>query len=63
MNGIKTKSEMADDLIIIWFILIFFNKIRSAGEGDPIDIFFHLIRSHTDTIINKFQGLFPRDSQ
>ena len=58
--GIEAQSEMADDLIVVRFVLILFNKIGCAGEGDLVDVFLHLIRCHTNTIINKFQGFLFR---
>ncbi len=57
---IETKTEMSDDLILIGLILIFLNKVRSAGKSNLVDILLHLVRSHTDTIIDKLERLFLR---
>ena len=42
---------MTDDLILICFILIFFDEISCTGKCDLIDIFFNLVSCHTKTII------------
>ena len=49
---------MSDDLILVGLILILGNKIRSAGKCDLVDIFLHLVRRHTDTVIGDFDRLF-----
>ena len=58
--GIKTKAKMSDDLIFIRFILILFKKVGCPGKSDLVNILFHLVRRHADTVINKFQRLFFR---
>ena len=48
---------MSYNLILIRLILILFNKIRSAGKSDLVNIFFHFFRRHSKTVINKLQCL------
>ena len=57
---VKAQTKMSDNLILIRLILIFFDKIRSSRKSNLINIFFHFIGSHTDTIILKGQCLFLR---
>ena len=54
---IKAKSEMANDLVIICLVLIFTDEVCRSGKSDLVDIFLHLICSHTDTIIGEGQCL------
>ena len=55
---IKTKTEMTYDLVLISLILILLQKVSSTRKCDLIDIFFNLVGSHTDTVINDLDGLF-----
>ena len=60
--GIEAQSEMADDLIVIGLVLVFLQKIGSAGESDLVDVFFYLILCHAETVINEFQWSWHPDS-
>ena len=51
---------MTDDLILIRLVLVFFNKIRRAGESDLVDVLLHLVRRHADTVVDKCKRLFLR---
>ena len=51
---------MADHLVICSLVLILFQKFCGTGKGYLRDVFFHLIRIHTDAIINELQALFFR---
>ena len=55
--GVKAKTEVTDDLILVCLILILLNEIGRTGKCDLIDVFFHFIRGHTNTIIDELQGL------
>ena len=52
---IETKSEVADDGGCV--VLVFFNELFCAGEGDLIDIFVDLFGSHTDTAVGDFDRI------
>ena len=58
--GIEAQTEMTDNLVVVCLIFIFCNKICRAGKCDLVDVFLHLIRSHTDTVIDKPDGLCIR---
>ena len=58
--GIEAQAEMTDDLVVVCLIFIFCNKICRTGKCDLVDVFFHLIRSHADTVIDKLDGLCIR---
>ena len=51
---------MTDDLILVRLILVLLNEIGRTGKCNLIDVFFHLISSHTNTIIDKLQGFLFR---
>ena len=51
---------MTDNLILIGLVLIFFKEIRRSGESNLIDILFHFLRRHADTVVNEFQRLLFR---
>ncbi len=51
---------MADDLVFIGFVLVFFKEIRSAGKCDLVDILFYLVRCHAKAVICDRQCLFVR---
>ena len=51
--GIETKSEMTYDLVIVCFILVFFNEIGSAGKCDLVDVLFHFVCGHSETVIGE----------
>ncbi len=57
---IEAQSEMPDDLILVGFVLILRNKIRSSGKCDLIDILLHFVRRHADAVISNFNCLFLR---
>ena len=58
--GIETKSKMTYDLVIVCFILVFFNEIGSTGECNLVDVLFHLVRGHSETVIDESHGLLFR---
>ena len=49
---------MADNLLIISFILVFFNKILGTGKSDLINIFFYLFFSHANSVVGNGDGSF-----
>ena len=51
---------MSDNLIVIGLIFIFGNEIRCAGECDLVDVFLHLVCGHSQTVIDKGDGLLFR---
>ena len=55
---IKSQSEMADDLILIGFILIFFQEILSAGKSNLVNILLYLFCSHAQSVICHGNRLF-----
>ena len=55
--GIEAQSEMTDDLVRIALVLIFLNEIRSTGKCDLVDILFHFIGGHAQTVILEGQCL------
>ena len=46
---------MADDGGCV--VLVFFNELFSAGEGDLVDIFVDLFGGHTDTAVGDFDRI------
>ena len=58
--GIEAQSEMTDDLVGIALVLIFLNEIRSTGKCDLVDILFHFVGGHTQTVILEGQCLLLR---
>ena len=59
-RGIKAQSEMSDNLILIRLILVLVQEILSSGERNLVNIFLHLIRGHTDSVIDELNGLLVR---
>ena len=57
---VKAQSEMTDHLVCICLVFVFLQKFRRTGKGDLGNVFLHLIGSHTDTVIDKFQCFFFR---
>ena len=51
---------MTDDLVGIALVLIFLNEIRSTGKCDLVDIFFHFVGGHAQTVILEGQCLLLR---
>ena len=51
---------MSDDLIGIALVLIFFDEIRSTGKCDLVDILFHFVGGHAQTVILEGQCLLLR---
>ena len=49
---------MADDLILVGFVLVFFQEILDAGKCDLIDVFVDLVLGHTQTVVRDLDGLF-----
>ena len=58
--GIEAQSEMTDDLVGIALVLIFLNEIRSTGKCDLVDILFHFVGGHAQTVILEGQCLLLR---
>ena len=58
--GIEAQSEMTDDLVGIALVLIFLNEIRCAGKCDLVDVLFHFVVSHAQTVILEGQCLLFR---
>ena len=56
-SGIETETKMTDHLVICCLIFIFFKELCCSGKCNLCNVFFYLIGSHTNTIINEFQGL------
>ena len=52
--GVESKTEMADDLIIVGFVFVFLEEISCSGKCNLVDIFFYFIGSHSETVIDKF---------
>ena len=50
-HRIKAQTEMADNLRVIRFSLVFFQEILRAGERNLINIFDDLFLRHTDPVI------------
>ena len=48
---------MTDDLVFICLVLIFCQEILCTGKCDLVDILFHFLGGHTDTIILDGDGL------
>ncbi len=57
---VEAQAEMADDLIFIRLVLIFFQEIRRTGKSDLVNILFHLRGSHAKAVICYSQRLFIR---
>ena len=58
--GIEAQSEMTNDLVGIALVLIFLNEIRSTGKCDLVDILFHFVGGHAQTVILESQSLLFR---
>ena len=54
---IKTKSEMANDLIVISLVFVFLDEICRTGKSDLVDVLLHLVRGHAKSGINKLECL------
>ena len=59
-GGIEPETEMADDLVRIFFVLEFLEEFCRAGEGDLGDVLHHLVFGHTDAVVDEFQCLLVR---
>ena len=59
-SRIKSQSKMPYNLIRIALVLIFLNKIRSAGKSDLIDILLHFLRSHPKAVIRHSERFLLR---
>ena len=57
---IESQSEMANHLVVICLILIFFQEIRSSRKSNLRNIFFYFLSRHSKTRINEFQGFLFR---
>ena len=56
-SGVEAQAEMADDLILAGFVFVFLQEIRSAGKGDLVDVFLHLVGGHADSVVDHLDGL------
>ena len=59
-SGIEAQTKMSDDLILVGFVLILLQELRSSGKRDLRDVLFHLIGGHTDTVIDELQRFLVR---
>ena len=50
---VESESKVPDDLVFARLVLIFFKKISSAGKRDAVNVFLHLVRRHTESVIDK----------
>ena len=57
---IEAQSKMTDDLVGIALVLIFLNEIRCARKCDLVDVLFHFVVSHAQTVILEGQCLLFR---
>ena len=57
---VKSKSKVADHIVFCRLIFIFLKELCCTGKCDLGDVFFYLIRCHTDTVIDEFQCLLFR---
>ena len=51
-----TEAEMPDDPGVFGAVLVLFQEIAGAGEGDLVDILFYLVAGHADAVVLKAQG-------
>ena len=51
---------MADNLIVIRFILIFFQKVVCAGKCDLVNVFFYLVCGHAQPVVGEGNGFGVR---
>ena len=59
-GGVKSKSEVADHVILCCLVLIFLQELCGAGESDLGDVLLHLAGCHTHAVVDKFQRLLLR---
>ena len=58
---IEAQAKVADDAgVALALLLVFFQKILRAGEGDLGDVPLHLVLGHADAVIRDDQLLFVR---
>ena len=57
---IEAKSEMTDNLVICCFVFIFLKELSCTGKSNLSNIFLYFFSSHTNTIVNEFQGFLIR---
>ena len=57
---IEAQSKMTDDLVGIALVLIFLNEICCAGKCDLVDVLFHFVGGHAQTVILEGQCLLFR---
>ena len=55
-SRVKSKTEMADNLITVGFVFILFDEIRCTGKSNLGNILFYFFLRHTDTVILKANG-------
>ena len=58
--GIKSQTEMSDDLVSGSLVLVFFQERLRAGKRDIIDVFLDLISGHAKAVITDLDNLFRR---
>lgn len=49
-GGIEADAEMADDGILAGLVVLI-DEVRRAGEGDLVDIFVDIVRTHADAVV------------
>ena len=54
---IEPQAKMPDNLVFIGLVFVFFQKILGAGKSDLVNILFHFLRSHADSVIGHLNGL------
>ena len=59
-RGIKAQSEVADDLIRIALVLVFLYEISSTGKSNLVDILIHLVRRHSQAVVDEGKRLLLR---
>ncbi len=57
-GGIKSQTEMSDDLVSSRLVLVFLQECLRAGKSDIVDVFLDLISGHAKTVITDLDGLF-----
>ena len=50
-RGVKTETEVADNLVCVGFSFIFLNEVLGTGKSDLVYIFVDFFRGHADAVI------------
>ena len=56
-RGIKSQSEMADNLILVGLVLVLCHKVLHTGERDLIDVLVNLLLGHAQAVVRDLDGL------